>query len=149
MTWSFIASLPTDKDKVRALIGDKDSADQLLSDEEIVLHLTLEGSLYGAAAAACRAVAAMFSRRVDFAQSGLSLSASQRAAAYLKMADRMERRARDGAIAPEGIGLPVVSGVSESAIEGAREDPDLVQPRIRHDLHENQVPPAAQDVSGA
>ena len=58
MSWSYDTSLPTNKDKVRVSIGDTDSSDQQLSDEEINALLTVHGSVRSTAIAVARMLAA-------------------------------------------------------------------------------------------
>lgn len=50
---------------VRLLIGDTDSSDPLLQDEEILFSLAQKSTVYGAAALSCKFVVANFSRLVD------------------------------------------------------------------------------------
>lgn len=50
---------------VRLLIGDTDSSDPLLQDEEILFSLAQKSTVYGAAALSCKFIVANFSRLVD------------------------------------------------------------------------------------
>lgn len=135
MTWTYNYALPTDRDKLRMLVGDTDAADHQLQNEAMDLFLTQEGSLYPAAAAACRALVGAYARRVDVGNAGLSLAASQRVEHYTRLALTYERRARVGAGAG-GIGTPFVGGVSIASINADRTDADMLQGRMRHDLHD-------------
>jgi hypothetical protein len=65
MTWSYNTALTADKDKVRTFIGDTNTSEQLISDEEITFFLTQSDNIYGAAARACRAIAAKYARLTD------------------------------------------------------------------------------------
>lgn len=145
MTWTYDATLPTDRDKLRMLIGDVDTSDQQLQNEALTLFLTEEGSLYAAAAAACRAIAGTYARRVDFGNAGLSLAASQRVEHYTRLALTYERRSRAGAGAG-GIGTPVVGGTSIDGINEDRTDDDLVKGRMRHDLHDEPSADAVPEI---
>lgn len=134
MTWTFNETLSTDLDRLRFLIGDTDATDQQLQDEALTFLLTEEGGLYPAAAAACRSLVAHYARRVDVSNAGASLAASQRVEHYTRLSLQYARRSAGG---PAGrIGTPVVGGVSASEVQAAREDSDLVQPSMRHDMHE-------------
>ena len=67
MSWTYTDPNTSDRDKIRFLIGDTDSTDPLLSDEEIAFTLTeAGGSVYQAGHDSCYAIAAKFSRmKVD------------------------------------------------------------------------------------
>jgi len=93
MTWSYNSSLASDKDKVRLLTGDTDTTDQLLQDEEINYLLTETGNVLLAAGRAARAIAAKFARQADKEVGDLRVSLSQKAEAYRKLADDLEKRA--------------------------------------------------------
>lgn len=135
MVWTYDDRLPSTRDKLRLLIGDTDVNDQQMQDAGVDYLLAEESSIYAAAAAACRAIAALYSRRVDFSNSSLSLAASQRVAHYTGMAAKYEARARAGS-SGGNIGSPIVGGVSIDAIAEAKADTDLVQPRFRHDMQD-------------
>ncbi|MBC7340894.1 MAG: hypothetical protein H5U02_00310 [Clostridia bacterium] len=94
MTWSYSNNpAASDKDKVRFLIGDTDQTDQLLQDEEITYLLTETTNVLLAASRAAKAVAARFSRQADKEVGDLRVSLSQKAEAYRKLADDLEKRA--------------------------------------------------------
>lgn len=92
MAWTYSTSLATDKDKVRFEIGDTDTTDQLLSDEEIAAVLTAEGSVYAAASDCAEHLAAKFSRLADRTVGNFSLSASQRAKAFWDLAAKLSKK---------------------------------------------------------
>lgn len=91
MTWTYSGDpADSEKDAVRFLIGDTDTTDQLLSDEEIVYTITTAGSLYQAAHDSAYAIASTFARLATSKSVGdLSLSYSDRAASFYQVADRM------------------------------------------------------------
>jgi len=93
MTWSYDSSLATDKDKVRFYIGDTDTNDQLLQDEEISFLLAEVSNVLLAAAHAAKAIAAKFSRQADKAIGDLRISLSQKARTYMTLAADLEKRA--------------------------------------------------------
>lgn len=94
MSWSYNSNLATDKDKVRLLVGDTDTTDQLLQDEEINYLLTETGNVLLAASRAAKAIAAKFSRQANKTVGDLRIDLSQKAEAYHKLADNLEQRAK-------------------------------------------------------
>jgi hypothetical protein len=84
--------MPADnnRDWVRCRVGDTDSADPLQTDGEIAGALSTYGSKFKAAAAVARAIAAKFSRKADTKMDQLSISHSQKAEAYLALANEIE-----------------------------------------------------------
>jgi len=83
----------TDKDKVRFYIGDTDTNDQLLQDEEINFLLTETSNILLAASHAAKALAAKFSRQADKTVGDLRISLSQKAQTYMALAADLEIRA--------------------------------------------------------
>lgn len=133
MTWSYSNTQSSDKDKVRFLVGDTDTADQLVQDEEINVVLARKADIYNAAAEVCRTIAAKFARRVDKKVGHLSLSASQKAKAYLELAEKFESDAyRNGLVAS-----PYLGGETISDMELDEENSDLPQPSFSRGMHDN------------
>ena len=96
MTWTYSGTPNTsDRDAVRFMVGDTDTADQLITDEEIAYLLAEEGTPGLAAARAAEAIAAKFARKSDYSKSvgdlSLSESWSQRAATFLALAARLQQ----------------------------------------------------------
>lgn len=92
MTWTYTGDPSvSDRDKVRFLIGDTDTTDQLVSDEEIAWQLdVVADSIYQAAHDLCVSLAAKFARLATSKSVGdLSLSYSDRSAAFYSLADRI------------------------------------------------------------
>jgi len=100
MTWSYDTSLVIDKDKVRFYIGDTDTDDQLLQDEEINFLLAESSNVLLAASRAAKAIAAKFSRQADKAVGNLRISLSQKAQAYMTLATDLEKRALTSSVCP-------------------------------------------------
>jgi len=125
MTWTYVAPT-TDRDKVRFLSGDNDTTDQLVTDEEIAYILTVRTNLHLAAADACEAIAAKWARKADTSNGALSVSASQRAAAYHVQAQELRARAN-------GLGAPTwfAGGQTVSGKDTLTNDSDAVQPAFR------------------
>lgn len=95
MTWTYSGDPSShDRDKVRFLVGDTDTTDQLVSDEEIAYLLTEAGDPYRAAHDACMAIAAKFTRKAQSKSVGdLSISYADRAAAFREQAAAILRQA--------------------------------------------------------
>jgi hypothetical protein len=92
MTWSYSGDpASSDRDAIRFLIGDTDTDDQLLSNEEIDYCITQGGpSVYQAAHDCAYAIASKFSRMATSKSVGdMSLSYSDRAQAYFTLANEL------------------------------------------------------------
>jgi len=141
MAWSYNPSTMTDRNKVRFLIGDTDTTDQLVQDEEVDFAITENGTnLFAAAAMLCRAIAAKFSRESDTKVESISVAASQKSERYEKMAVKYSK---DASTKGSGIGSPVIGGISKSEVRSVKEDTDRVEPRFRMGMHDN--PPGEID----
>ena len=106
--------LTDDTDKVRLLIGDTDSDDWLLSDDEVDFFITEHSDLNIAAAAAAEAIAASFARGYDFATDGQSFNRSQRVQHYLDLAAKLDpANARNGAGTIQTAATTKVDGYSD------------------------------------
>ena len=91
--WSYTPSSGLPRDAVRRMIGDTLPSDQQIQDEEIDAILGSRATIYGAAADACRAIAAKFSRSVTQSGGGSAMAAfSDLSKAYLRMAVSFEAR---------------------------------------------------------
>lgn len=91
MTWTFDEALGTDRDKVRDLIGDTDDADQQLSDESIVLALSVAGgNIVLAAARSARKLMARYARRVTTSVGSYSEQMSDLYTHYKDLAETLE-----------------------------------------------------------
>lgn len=90
-----------------------------------------------AAVAACRAIAARFSRQADKWVGDLKILASQKARAFLTLADTLEAR---GAAALGGsMGAPMAGGISIADKEAVAGNPDRVPPSFYRGIHDNEV----------
>jgi hypothetical protein len=111
---------------VRLLVGDTDTTDQLVQDEEILFGLSqANNNVYYAAAWTCRVIASKFSRMVDTQLSGaLSASYSDRAKQYNQLASQIEAQGKK----TSGKSLGVFGGgISVADVTLAHEDPDRVK----------------------
>lgn len=136
MSWSYTGN-PTDstKDYVRFRIGDTDSSDQLLGDDEIDAMVSQFGDKRLAAAAAAESVAAKFSRRFDTRYGKVSQQWSQLVEHYLTLAKKLRAEYTLNAAAPWA------GSISQSAKDEERDDTDRVEPAFSvgmHDFTDNQ-----------
>lgn len=102
MSWSYDPTLTTDRDQVRFQIGDTDTADQLLSDEELDALLLLETSVDLAAARAADRLAIEFIRKADEVVDDLGqrVKYGNRAALFQKLATAARSRVSVTATVP-------------------------------------------------
>jgi len=93
MAWTYVpAQLSTSQlYQVRFLIGDTDTNDQLLQDEEINFQISQIGSVNGAAVACCENIASKFARQADYSLGPYAIKASQKAMRYLELCDKLKR----------------------------------------------------------
>lgn len=100
MTFTYnSASITTDLAKVRMTIGDTNSADALLTDEEIAALIEIEGSTAGVtrwAARCCEAIATKFARDFNFTADGTTVDKGDRAKAYREMAVALRAQSGGG-----------------------------------------------------
>lgn len=109
-------TITTDVARVRVRVGDTDTTDELLTDDEIEYFLetrtttTTAGStvdIYSAAADAAGAIAAKFARGYSFSTDGQSFNRSERVAHYTALAEHLREYSSCAASS-----VPVVSSVS-------------------------------------
>ena len=118
------------RDAIRFLIGDTDTNDQLLNDDEIAwLNSEVTGSttattgVYAAAYRACLTIASKFSREADKSVGDLSIHAQQKAKAYREQALELKTLVmREG-----GVPTPYAGGISISDKNSNQEDSDIYQ----------------------
>lgn len=133
MSWSYSATdLNTTTasgrlNSVRLLVGDTDTNDQLVQNEEITFALGQTGdNIYYAAAWVCRSIAAKFSRMVDTQLDGaLSANYSDRAKQYQQLAVQVENQGKKTSGKSLGV---FAGGISNSDMSVANQDSDRVKP---------------------
>jgi len=116
------------RDAIRFLIGDTDTTDQLLSDEEIAwVNTEASGTstgttaLYDAAYRCCLTIASKLAREADKQIGDLSVSMSQRAKAYREQAASLKALSgREG-----GVPIPYAGGITISDKEIDEENSDI------------------------
>lgn len=132
MAWTYDPTdLSADKDRVRFKIGDTNSADPQLEDEEILYLLDLTGSVDGAVKRAAEALAFKYARQADKWVGDLKILASQKSRAYRELAEGIS------ASASVFFGVPYAGGIRVGDKETVEADTDLVSPSFRRGLHDN------------
>lgn len=134
MAWTYSGDPSTnDKDAVRFLIGDTDTTDQQLQDEEITYLLNINGGdVYDAAIAAARSLASKYSRQADTRIGDYSVSASQRAAAYLALAKELQQQQVANLVHTS---TPYAGGISVADKQQDETNTDRVRPAFtRYDM---------------
>ena len=146
MSWSYD---PTDLNTttasgrlntVRLLIGDTDTLDQQVQNEEIMFALSENSNnTYYAGAWACRTLASKFSRMVTTQLDGaLSANYSDLMQNYQQMADNLEYQGKTS-----GAALGVrAGGLTKTSIETVRANTDRIEGSFRRDRFKN--PPSYQ-----
>lgn len=118
-------------------IGDTDSTDPQLQDEEIAYQLSQNGSPIWAAVACCSALAARYARQADKTLGKMSISAGQRLQHYLDLEKLLRRRAVANA-------QPYAGGLSIAERTAFAQNSDAVRPSFSKELHDDgldQMPP--------
>ena len=128
MTWTYSDPTESDKDAVRFLVGDTNSADPLVTDEEITYLLAEHGDVFPAAIAAAESLAYKFAREVSHSADGLSWSGSDLHKHFLTVADRLKQTHRRSRAKSA---RPYVGGISRVEREKDDADDDLIQTHFR------------------
>jgi hypothetical protein len=137
MTWSYDDAEASDKDKVRGLIGDVDTTDQLFSDAKITATLTAAGSVIGAAIQCAEGLAAKYARQVTHAVGAASINASDIAKQFESLAVRLRKN-----LALSASALPYAGGLSVVDKEAKEAESDRLPPYFTRTSFDNPgVPP--------
>lgn len=86
MSWTYDNPTASEKDEVRFIVGDTDTTDQLLTDEEINYLLNKYDSVNEAAYQAALSIAAKFARLVNISTSKTNISYAQQYEHYKDLA---------------------------------------------------------------
>ena len=134
MSWNYnIEDLSaSQKDQVRFLIGDTNTNDQQLQDEEIQFSLTIRASIWGAAATCCESISANLSRKADTTTGELRTLYSSLSRAY-----HARSMAYEGKSVEMGGALPFAGGISIAQKILAETDLDRVQPAFNRNMTDN------------
>ncbi len=131
MTWTYTAGDDADLNRLRLVIGDTNTSDQLLANEELELMLDDAGDdLEVAAVAACKLIIAKLARDIDRNNLGMSATRSQKVQHYKDLL--AELRATAGAKAG-----PFMGGSSVDQIEDLESDEDFIAPAFRRGVGDN------------
>lgn len=128
-----------ESDAVRLLIGDTDPPTMQLYDSEIRYHLSAEGGVRCAAAAAAMSIAAKYAAQVDCATGSMRRSLSQRQKHFLDLAKRLRADA-DLYAAPTAGGLSRAEKITDS------QDSDLLPPQFSIGMHDHEGATSDDDV---
>lgn len=144
MTWSYNPALSTNLDRVRFLIGDTNTNDQLLANEEITWILTQQSDVYSAAAFACRGLQAKYARKATKSVGDLSIQWAEIANNFRDLHRELTALASRFGMVP----TPYVGGISMSDKDFEEQDTDRAEPYYRVGLHDyNLTPPERQVTS--
>lgn len=119
--------------QVRFLIGDTDSSDYAVANENILFALAQNPNIYAAAAMCARAMAAKYASEVDTKFESVSVNYSQKAKAYYDLAKRLERQAKTSG----GLGIPLAGGISITERDSVNADSDRIPPSFYTDQFRN------------
>lgn len=128
------SATPSNKDKIRLLVGDTDSASMALHDEEIMMVLS-EQSNVGLAAAACAdLLAAFYAKQVNTKNGSISVNASDRVKSYRDLAARL-RQSPDNPFAGTSYvaAVVVVGGSSAAERDTLAHNTDVIPPFFSQD----------------
>lgn len=143
-SWTLSATLSAVGNKVRFLIGDTDTNDQLISDEEIeaVIAAYTAGTAVNYLAASCADfLAAKFARKADVSNLETSVSASQRHSQFMALAKRLREMPPGSVLGGDGSSVVLASlsigGRLKDDLRAREEDTGLVQPAFRRGMFGN------------
>lgn len=139
-TWTYDPALiaTTPLYQVRRLIGDVQTGDQQLFDEEINWEITQRhGNVYAAGSECCKLLAGKYSRDVDLVEGELRKAYSARQKAYAARAAELARTAK-----LTGAGTPYAGGMSVADKQRQEDDSDRVQPQFQIGMMDNWLPVA-------
>ena len=134
MTWTYGGDPSANsRDYVRFLVGDTDTTDQQVSDEEIAAILAVQTNSTLAAARICDAIAATYARQASTSNTeGLSVVASVRMKHYLDLAKRIREQSADESKTYKTVQAKIaVGGRTYDQKDGLDDDSDLIQPNFR------------------
>jgi hypothetical protein len=141
MAWSYdnSALATSDKDVVRLIIGDTDTNDQLLANEEINYFLTLHGTVVRAASESARAIAAKFARLMSRSVGGLQADFAAKYRQYLELANNLLQNEEISPVSP------YLSGYLYSQHKTRADDTDRIPIFGRKGVTDNPEADAAGD----
>ena len=125
---------------VRLLVGDTDTTDQQVQNEEVTFSLTENGNnVYYSGAWIARAIASKYSRKVNTELSGaLKADYSDLVTHYNSLADNLEYQ---GKTSGASVGV-LAGGITKSKVEAVRQNTNRIEGSFRRDRFKN--PPSYQ-----
>src|SRR5262245_32119154 len=142
MTWTYNGNPSSSTlEAVRFLIGDTNTSDQQLQDEEISWLIDQNNDdAYAAAIACCRTLAAKYARLADVRFGDAAESASQKSKAYLELASSLSAQATLSV-------SPFAGGISVADKDAREADTDRVAPKFTIERFEHpDLNPATDEV---
>jgi hypothetical protein len=140
VTYSDPSNSPSDA--VRFLVGDTDTSNAALQDEEISFALAQVGNdTYLAAALCARALAGKYASMVDTTFESVSSEYSSLRDNYNTLAINLEKQSKK--YGTRGLGIPTAGGLTYSDIRANDLNDDRVQPKFKQDQFAN--PPVGYD----
>lgn len=122
-------ALSTELNRIRLELGDTDSDDILLQDEEIEQVQSEQDTFYKRVASCCRLICNKIARRVDYKLSLLSESASDLYERYQKMEKEYSTRA--------SFNHPWLGSIKKDLKDDVESDTDLVKSRFKRGQMDN------------
>lgn len=130
MSFSYdLSDLATELNRLRLEIGDVDSNDYFLDDEEIEIVQSEKTSFYRRAAACCDLICAKIARNVKTKIGHFSEDANEMFIHYKELAAKFKTCASTS--------YPWSSAISVSEKETYEDDTSLVKPKIKLGIHDN------------
>lgn len=131
MSWTYDGDMSLQRDRLRFLIQDTNTNDQLVQDEEIALYQSggayAAGSDLDAAIALARVVLRKLARQAGrMSAGGTYIDFGGRTTAYRETLEDLERQAAEGA-------SPFAGGISIADVDTRRADTDRVPPFFERD----------------
>ncbi len=126
-TWSYDNTLPTDKDKIRFIIGDTDTNNKLIYDEEISAAITMKIDVRRAAIFICESLSARFMKFTQVRAGEENADRTALSGKYEALAKRLRKVGQKG--------FAVLTQSDKTIYE---EDTDLLTTAIKRDIHNNQ-----------
>ena len=125
---------------VRLLVGDTDTTDQQVQNEEVTFSLSENGNnIYYSGAWVARAIASKYSRKVNTELSGaLKADYSDLVTHYNSLADNLEYQ---GKTSGASVGV-LAGGIPKSTVESIRQNTNRIEGSFRRDRFKN--PPSYQ-----
>ena len=124
----------------RRLVGDTDTTDQQVQNEEVTFSLSENGdNVYYSGAWIARAIASKYSRKVNTELSGaLKADYSDLVTHYNSLADNLEYQ---GKTSGASVGV-LAGGITKSTVEAVRQNTNRIEGSFRRDRFKN--PPSYQ-----